>query len=110
MDSRNAIKLKIKGFYMEDIEAKKPAGRPPRHGHNSLSLTLRELGTNEHKDEDALSILEIAAEIDAEKAARPAEGAAALAASSQDKRSPEGESSKPGAQWVWAGQEGGGRL
>jgi hypothetical protein len=58
------------------------------------------LGTNEHKDEDALSPLEIAAEIDEEKAARPAEGAAAPTASSQGKRVPEGESPKTGVQWV----------
>jgi hypothetical protein len=79
-------------------------------------LTLRESETNEHnehnehKDKDALSTLEIAAEINAAKVARAAEEDTASSVGSQDKRSPEGESSKPGAQWVWAGQEGGGRL
>ena len=77
-----------------------PTGGLPRQGGYSLSLTLRELGTNEHKDEDALSTLEIAVEIDEEKATRPAKGAAAPAASSQGKRVPEGESPKTGVQWV----------
>jgi len=77
---------------MEDIEAKKKAGRPLRHGHNSNRLILRELRTNEHKDEDALSTLETAAEINAEKVARPAEGVVACSVSSQDERTPEGES------------------
>jgi len=58
------------------------------------------LGTNEHKDEDALSTLEIAVEIDEEKAARPAEGVVASSVRSQDKRAPEGESPKTGVQWV----------
>ena len=95
---------------MKDIRGKKLAGRPPRHGRNSLSLTLRELGTNEHKVEDALSPLEITVEIDAEKAARPAEGVVASSVRSQDKRAPEGESPKTSAQWVRAGQGGGGRF
>ena len=74
---------------MEDIEAKKKAGRPLRHGRNSLRLTLRELGINERKDEDALFTPEIAAEIQAEKIARSAEGVVARAASSQGALSPE---------------------
>jgi hypothetical protein len=82
---------------MKDIRGKKLAGRPPRHGRNSLSLTLRELGTNEYKDEDALSTLEIAAEINAEKVARAAEEAATPAGSPQVERSPEAES--PAAGW-----------
>ena len=94
---------------MEDIEAKKKAGRPLRHGHNSNRLILRELRTNEHKDEDALSTLETAAEINAEKVARAAEEAATPAGSPQVERSPEAESPRTGAQWVWAGQGGGGR-
>jgi hypothetical protein len=38
---------------MKDIRSKKLAGRPPRHGRNSLRLTLRELGINERKVEEA---------------------------------------------------------
>ena len=86
-----------------------PTGGLPRQGGYIPSLNLRELGTNEHKVEDALSPLEITVEIDAEKAARPAEGVVASSVRSQDKRAPEGESPKTGAQWVWAGQGGGGR-
>ena len=86
-----------------------PTGGLPRQGGYSLSLTLRKLGTNEHKDEDALSPLEIAAEINAEKVARAAEEAATPAGSPQVERSPEAESPRTGAQWVWAGQGGGGR-
>ena len=81
-------------------ERKTSSDRPPRHGRNSLRLTLRDLGINEHKVEDALSPLEITVEIDAEKAARPAEGVVASSVRSQDKRAPEGESPKTGVQWV----------
>jgi len=81
-------------------ERKTSSDRPPRHGRNSLRLTLRDLGINEHKDEDALSTLEIAAEINAEKIARTAEEAAAPAGSPRDERVPEGESPKTGVQWV----------
>ena len=82
---------------MKDIKGKNPTGRLIRQGGYSLCLTLWELGTNEHKDEDALSTLEIAAEINAEKVARAAEEAAAPAGSPQDERSPEAES--PAAGW-----------
>ena len=54
-----------------------------------FGFRARDMGINEHKDEDALSTLEIAVEIDAEKAARPAEGVVAPAASSQGALSPE---------------------
>ncbi|MCJ7589041.1 MAG: hypothetical protein MUQ00_14250 [Candidatus Aminicenantes bacterium] len=58
---------------------------------------------------DVLAMVDSAAEIDTEKVARPAEGVVASSVRSQDKRAPEGESPKTGAQWVWAGQGGGGR-
>jgi hypothetical protein len=83
---------------MKDIKCKKPAGRPPGQGGYCLSLILRGLRINERTDKDALSTLEIAAEINAEKIARPAEGVVASSVSSQDKRSPEGESPMTGAQ------------
>ena len=98
---------------MKDINGKKLAGRLPRHGRNGRSLILREPGTDEPKDGDVLSTLEIAAKFGAEKVARQAERALAPAGSPQVKRSPEGESlaaGKAGAQRVWVGHGGGGRL
>ena len=94
---------------MKDIKGKSPTVSLPRHGGHNLSLTLRELGINERNVKDTLPPLEIAVEIDAEKAARPAEGVVASSVRSRDKRAPEGESpGKAGAQRVRAGQGGGG--
>lgn len=76
---------------MKDIIGKNPSARIPRHGGHGPSLTIRELGTDEHEDEDNLSTLEIAVEINSEKVVRAAGEAAAPAGNPQDGRSPKGE-------------------
>ena len=92
---------------------KLPSGRQYRWAMKEVSQVRERLITKYGGDKiepDVLAMVDSAVEIDAEKAARPAEGVVASSVRSQDKRAPEGESPKTGAQWVRAGQGGGGRL